>query len=123
MKCFLFTGSQILSTLTSKNISSDDECYQFCYIDASNRVQGRSKPFRLHFESFSELCISASNVFSMEGIKDDFVECEEDEDGEIVIIKPRVVYLEEELSRANSTVKKKEVSYNLAFFRIIASYC
>ena len=83
--------------------------YQFCYIDASDNVQGRSKPFRLELESKPDLSIASLNAFTFLGGDEEFVEVGEDEDGEIVIIKPKLSFLEEELSRVNNNSKDKEV--------------
>jgi len=107
----VFLGAKILTAIQSQ-CNSLGTYYQFCYVDASDHVQGRSKPFRLEFD-----CKPDFSNFTLLGGDEDFVEVAEDEDGEIVIIKPRSYFLEEELRRVNSNAKDKEV-FILKFFII-----
>lgn len=57
-------------------LENENDFYQFCYVDSKDKIQGTSRPFRIKFD-------------------DDFVEIEEEEDGEIVVIKSKTSFLEE----------------------------
>jgi hypothetical protein len=107
-----FSGAKILSAL-ALDYTACGTYYQFCYVDASDCVQGRSKPFQLDFESDPSFGSPSFENFTLLGNNDDFVEVGEEEDGEIVIIKPRTLFLEEELCKLSSTVKDREVSYTV----------
>jgi len=90
----------------------DKTLFQFCYIDGTDCVQGTSSSFRLvaaspvsrspvPMESVSALVSWHNEPMSDD---DDFVEIE-DEDGEIVIIKTRTAFLEDELKKMESASK------------------
>jgi hypothetical protein len=73
-----------------------------------------SSPFQLVPDLTSHSATSLSPSFEIstaDDCDDDFVELEEDEDGEIVVIKSRTTYLEEELQRVNSTAKVREEEF------------
>ena len=74
--------------LPASNLPSDDgEFYQFCYMTSKGQVHGLSSPFQFRKSiSFSSL--------------DDLIEIE-DENGELLIIKSKSAYLDEQLKKAN----------------------
>ena len=92
----------------------DETLFQFCYVDGMDYTQGMSVPFRLSAASPPspdprpmETSVSSVYVHNSPIVgddTDDFVEIE-DEDGEIVIIKSRSVFLEEELKKLESAAK------------------
>jgi hypothetical protein len=106
-----FSGAKIISALTTDSISWGTY-YQFCYVDASNCIQGRSRPFQLESDSEPNTGIQLPSLenFTFLGCNDDFVEVGEEEDGEIVVIKPRSAVLMEELHRITSSANDKAVS-------------
>lgn len=91
----------------------DKTLFQFCYIDGTDCVQGTSKCFHLVSAfplSGSPVLVESTvdlNSFRSEPLNDienDFVEIEDD-DGEIVIIKSRTDFLEDELKKLKSDAK------------------
>ncbi|XP_045210114.1 tax1-binding protein 1 homolog isoform X2 [Mercenaria mercenaria] len=66
----------------------DGEFYQFCYVSSSNQIRGASTPFQ----------------FRRPGA-DDFVEVE-DEETNMLVIRSKTIYLEENLQQAQSQKQK-----------------
>ena len=90
----------------------DKTSFQFCYIDGTDCVQGMSSSFSLVAaspisHSLIQLEPSIASVSCHNEPMDDendFVEIE-DEDGEIVIIKSRAAFLEEELEKLRTATR------------------
>ena len=91
----------------------DKTLFQFCYIDGTDCVQGMSCSFHLvaaspisHSSVPSESAAAVASCHSepIDGDENDFVEIE-DEDGEIVIIKSRTAFLQDELKKLESAAK------------------
>jgi len=72
----------------SKLPKEDGEFYQFCYVTSSNQVRGASAPFQFR------------KTVSFSSLLDDLVEVE-DENGELLIVKSKSAYLDEQLKKAN----------------------
>jgi septal ring factor EnvC (AmiA/AmiB activator) len=68
--------------------SEDGEFYQFCYVTSKGQVWGLSTPFQFRKS------VSASSSL------EEFVEIE-DENGELLIIKSKTAYLDEQLKKSN----------------------
>ena len=81
----------------AKRLPKDDgEFYQFCYVTSSGQVQGASTPFQ-----FKSIMV------------DDLVE-DEDENNEIVVVKTKTSFLEDNLEKANnlnSILKEVFIAY------------
>lgn len=60
----------------------DGEFYQFCYVSSTGCIRGASTPFQ-----FKRPCA------------DDFVEVDEETDNEMLVIRPKTVFLEEEVEK------------------------
>jgi len=97
----------------------DKTLFQFCYIDGTDCVQGMSSCFRLLVASpqcshspVNEMLptAAASSCRHRGDDENDFVEIE-DEDGEIVIIKSRTAFLEDELIKLQSAAKVNLLSF------------
>jgi len=89
----------------------DKTLFQFCYIDGTDCVQGISSSFHLVAASLSHSPVQMEpNIASdsccsrLADDENDFVEIE-DEDGEIVIIKSRATFLQEELEKLKSAAQ------------------
>ena len=89
--------------------------FQFCYIDGTDRVQGMSESFHI-ISAFPQVAdspvivessIDPTGLYSVAEVNDvdnDFVEIEDD-DGEIVIIRSRTDFLQDELKKLKSDAK------------------
>jgi len=95
----------------------DKTLFQFCYIDGTDCVQGMSPSFHLVAASLSQSPVKMEpNVAPVScrsepvGDENDFVEIE-DEDGEIVIIKSRTTFLEEELQKLKSAAEVNSLEF------------
>jgi SKICH domain len=85
----------------------DGEFYQFCYVTSKGHVRGLSSPFQFRKS------VSFSSSLS------DLVEIE-DENGELLIIKSKTAYLDEQLKKATEKCSMlTQVQYN--FFVILYS--
>jgi len=99
----------------------DKELFQFCYIDSTDCVQGMSRSFQIVVDpSLSISPVLMESLFASAihhtdpANNDDFVEIE-DEDGEIVIIKSRTAFLEDELKKLQSAAKVDHSSCHCIF--------
>jgi len=91
----------------------DKTLFQFCYIDGTDCVQGTSRSFHLVItspQSDSPVLMDSAAAAdrpgseSVDDEENDFVEIE-DEDGDIVIIKSRAAFLEDEMKKMESAAK------------------
>jgi hypothetical protein len=122
-KIFLgFPGAKIISSLPSDYISWGTY-YQFCYVDASDCIQGRSESFQIELDSepYTSMSSASFENITFFGNNDDFIEVSE-EDDEIVVIKPRTAFLQEELHRITSSANDKAVSNNVLLLLSLSFY-
>ena len=75
--------------MSANQLPNDDgEFYQFCYVAAKGQVHGLSCPFQFR------------KSISFSSSLDDLIEIE-DENGELLIIKSKSAYLDDQLKKAN----------------------
>lgn len=89
-------------SFTAHKLPKDDgEFYQFCYVSSANHIRGASTPFQFHRPG-----------------SDEFVEVE-DEETNMLVIRSKTIFLQENLQMAQSQKQKlQEVGYFETFRKI-----